>query len=154
MGRTSIHDRLAQREAAIADANALHNRNMYKAMAVSRSNNGPYTYDELFEDFDYGEACLCSPVRFIAVLLLIATILFASLYAAGTVSASGSSSSEDGQSMFAPPSMPFYNGMPSPPPPFNDVFPQPLPVQNAIIEMCDPSRCQVSLATRFMALLT
>eukprot|EP00045_Choanoeca_perplexa_P008299 m.76575 g.76575 ORF g.76575 m.76575 type:complete len:471 (-) comp14438_c0_seq1:84-1496(-) len=123
---TPVRDRLSTKERTMSEMNAAHNRNMYKAMAMSRANGGPYTYDELYEDYTYQELCLCTPVRGVIMLIMVAAAMFAALYFSGLIlAASGGVPSTDSE------------------PEFVDILPAALPVRELRTDTCSATTCQL-----------
>ena len=72
---------------------------MEKQLIISRQQGGPYTIDELEEDYNYSELCLCTPFKFFMFLVLVGGIVVGSLYADGyfdtKTSSSGTSADQD-----------------------------------------------------------
>lgn len=133
--KETIVDQLARREAAAVDANTIHNRNMRRAMVISRANGGPYTYDELFDDYSYQGGCLCTPVRFFLFLLFLAVVIVGILWLCGVLSLFGYSfNAGKGRSSgsAAPTQAPFV-----------DVLPEALTVTDLRTDTCDDTTCQV-----------
>ncbi|EDQ87726.1 uncharacterized protein MONBRDRAFT_9540 [Monosiga brevicollis MX1] len=125
MARKKVHDRLAAREASLADMHAAYNRPMYKAMAISRARGGPYTFDELSEDYDYSELCLCTPCRCLLFVLVTAAAVFATLFFTGMILAVATGNTTVVSDAF------------------QDTLPPPLEINAARTDPCNTETCQL-----------
>ena len=128
---------------------------MEKQLIISRQQGGPYTIDELEEDYNYSELCLCTPFKFFMFLVLVGGIVVGSLYADGyfdtKTSSSGTSADQDlSSTIFLTTFQPGDgNGsgastIGSPTNDFVDTLPDPLPIVTRKTGACDPSACVVS----------
>ncbi|EGD78236.1 serpentine-PB [Salpingoeca rosetta] len=122
---------------------------MEKQMIVSRQQGGPYTIDELEENYDYSELCLCTPFKFFLFLLLIAGLVLAGLYGDGVLGPKKSQSSGSNgiyTTSFLTTFMPDNDDAPDSsstesPYAFRDVLPDPLPIVTRKTSECSPNAC-------------
>eukprot|EP00730_Choanoeca_flexa_P019178 TRINITY_DN9358_c0_g1_i2.p1 TRINITY_DN9358_c0_g1~~TRINITY_DN9358_c0_g1_i2.p1 ORF type:complete len:485 (+),score=97.46 TRINITY_DN9358_c0_g1_i2:135-1457(+) len=95
-------------------------------MAMSRANGGPYTFDELYEDYTYSEICLCTPLRGFIMIVMVAACIFAALYFTGSVLAPAGN-----------------NTVVSAEDEFVDILPPALFVREARDDECNAETCQL-----------
>eukprot|EP00043_Microstomoeca_roanoka_P012829 m.124775 g.124775 ORF g.124775 m.124775 type:complete len:532 (-) comp15600_c5_seq1:121-1716(-) len=130
---------------------------MEKQLVISRQQGGPYTIDELEENYDYSEMCLCTPFRFFLFLCVVAGLVLAGLYGDGVIgpkAAKSSSSSSEGTefptsfwSTYAPGTgadggdVTTTASTTTNPLGFQDVIPDALPIVTRKTGTCSPGAC-------------
>lgn len=137
---------------------------MERQMVISRQHGGPYTLDELEENYDYNGSCACTPFKFFLFMLLVGGLVVAGLYAEGVIdpgaSSSGSIPNDNNGDSGSSNGDNNNNGNIDTgsggniPATFEDTLPSSLPVESRKAGTCDPTSCVVRNRFRFDAALS